>query len=76
VIDRQNRWARRVFKAPIRLHRWRLGWVLGHRFLLLEQRGRRSGRRYETMLEVVKREPMGEIVVVSGWGPTADWSAM
>jgi deazaflavin-dependent oxidoreductase (nitroreductase family) len=62
-----------VFKAPVWLYRWRLGWLLGHRFLLLEHEGRRSGRRYETVLEVVKWGPMGEFVVMSGWGPEADW---
>jgi deazaflavin-dependent oxidoreductase (nitroreductase family) len=73
VVDREHRWVRRVFKAPIRLYHWRLGWLLGHRFLLLEHRGRHSGKRYETVLEVVKWEPQGEVVVLSGWGPDADW---
>jgi deazaflavin-dependent oxidoreductase (nitroreductase family) len=47
--------------------------LLGHRFLLLEHEGRRTGQRYETVLEVVKWDPMGEVVVVSGWGSAADW---
>jgi deazaflavin-dependent oxidoreductase (nitroreductase family) len=65
--------ARRLFKAPIRLYHWRLGRLLGHRFLLLEHCGRRSGRRYETVLEVVRWDPSREAVVVSGWAPDADW---
>ncbi|HET6873745.1 MAG TPA: nitroreductase family deazaflavin-dependent oxidoreductase [Acidimicrobiales bacterium] len=73
MIDRRGAWARRLFRAPTRLYRWRLGWVLGHRFVLLEHYGRRTGRRYETVLEVVKWEPDGEVVVVSGWGRAADW---
>lgn len=64
---------RRVSKAPIRLYHWHLGWLLGHRFLLLEHRGRRSGHRFETLLEVVKWDRQGEVVVMSGWGPAADW---
>ncbi|HVA75161.1 MAG TPA: nitroreductase family deazaflavin-dependent oxidoreductase [Acidimicrobiales bacterium] len=73
MLDRESPWVRRLFKAPIRLYHWRLGSLLGHRFVLLEHRGRRSGTRYETALEVVKWDPEGEVVVVSGWGPAADW---
>lgn len=73
MINRERPWVRRVAKAPIRLYHWHLGWLLGHRFLLLEHRGRRSGDRYETVLEVVKWDRLGEVVVMSGWGPTADW---
>jgi deazaflavin-dependent oxidoreductase (nitroreductase family) len=73
VLDREQRWVRRVSKAPIRLYHWHLGWLLGHRFLLLEHHGRRSGHRYETVLEVVKWDRLGEVVVLSGWGRGADW---
>jgi deazaflavin-dependent oxidoreductase (nitroreductase family) len=73
MIDRHGALARRLFRAPTLLYRRRLGWLLGHRFLLLEHRGRRSGRRYETVLEVLSWNPDGEIVVVSGWGREADW---
>ncbi|MGH9078850.1 MAG: nitroreductase family deazaflavin-dependent oxidoreductase, partial [Acidimicrobiales bacterium] len=45
----------------------------GHRFVLIEHRGRRSGRSYRTVLEVVRWRPDPEVVVVSGWGPAADW---
>lgn len=41
---------------------------------MLEHRGRRSGRRYRTVLEVVRHDPAtGERFVVSGFGPGADW---
>jgi deazaflavin-dependent oxidoreductase (nitroreductase family) len=50
-----------------------VGWLLGRRFLLLEHRGRRSGNRYETVLEVVKWDHHGEVVVLSGGGRAADW---
>jgi deazaflavin-dependent oxidoreductase (nitroreductase family) len=56
------------------LYRWRLGWLLGHRFLLLVHVGRRSGARYETVLEVVRYERTEPAaIVMSGWGRTADW---
>ncbi len=65
---------RRLLRAPVHLYRWRAGWLLGHRFLLLIHTGRRSGRRRETVLEVVEyRSDRPEAVVVSGFGPRADW---
>jgi deazaflavin-dependent oxidoreductase (nitroreductase family) len=63
-----------LFRAPVWLYRLRLGWLLGHRALLLTHRGRKSGRRYQTVLEVVHYDPVTrESVVVSGWGKRADW---
>lgn len=55
------------------LYRWHLGWLMGRRFLLLEHQGRHSGRRYRTVLEVLKWDPAGEVFVLSGWGPASDW---
>jgi deazaflavin-dependent oxidoreductase (nitroreductase family) len=50
-----------------------LGWILGGRFLQLTHTGRSSGLRHTTVLEVVGRTSAGELVVVSGLGPRADW---
>ncbi len=55
------------------LYRWKCGWLLGRRFLLLIHHGRRTGRRHETVLEVVDYRSAGpEAVVISAFGP-ADW---
>lgn len=63
-----------VLKAPRVLYRHRLGWLLGRRFLLLNHVGRHSGRRYQTVLEVIRLEPStGETVVMSGFGDRSDW---
>lgn len=41
---------------------------------MIEHRGRKSGRLYRTVLEVVDRARAdGEWYVVSGFGPGADW---
>jgi deazaflavin-dependent oxidoreductase (nitroreductase family) len=62
------------FRAPVYLYRWRLGWLLGHRCLLLTHVGRRTGLRRHTVLEVVEyREQGPEVVVVNGFGPDSDW---
>ncbi len=69
-----NEALRWLFRAPVYLYRWRCGWLLGHRFLLLVHIGRHTGLRHETVLEVVEyRRERCEAVVISGFGPTADW---
>lgn len=64
----------RLLRAPAALYEHGWGRVLGHRFLALTHRGRRTGRRYVTVLEVVEwRSGASEAVVVSGFGPSAQW---
>ena len=67
-----GRVSRRLARLPGRLYDWNLGWLLGRRFLRLTHVGRRSGRRYRTVLEVVG-ETDDEVVVVAGFGRSADW---
>jgi deazaflavin-dependent oxidoreductase (nitroreductase family) len=65
---------RLAFRLPIYLYRFDLGWLLGHRFLLLVHRGRKSSLLHQTMLEVVLYDPsIRESVVLSAWGEDADW---
>ncbi|WP_255687417.1 nitroreductase family deazaflavin-dependent oxidoreductase [Pseudonocardia sp. TRM90224] len=48
--------------------------MLGNRFLCLTHVGRRSGRRYRTVLEVIGADPAsGEMMVIAGLGPSSDW---
>src|SRR5215212_7433167 len=63
-----------AFRLPIHLYEHRLGWLIGHRLLLLTHRGRKSGRIRQTPLEVIRYDPATEeSVVVSAWGEKADW---
>jgi deazaflavin-dependent oxidoreductase (nitroreductase family) len=63
-----------MFRAPVLAYEHGLGRLLGRRFLALTHVGRRSGRRYRTVLEVVELDPRGpEFFVVSGFGDKADW---
>ncbi len=56
------------------MYRMGLGWMLGRRFLAVTHRGRKSGRLYQTVLEVVYFDPKTEeSVVVSAYGTKADW---
>jgi deazaflavin-dependent oxidoreductase (nitroreductase family) len=64
----------RLLRVPALLYEHGWGRLLGHRFLALAHRGRKSGRRYVTVLEVVEWRPQAtEAVVVSGFGPGAQW---
>ena len=63
-----------AFRLPIYLYRLKLGWSLGHRFLLLIHRGRKSGLLHQTVLEVIRYNPAAEeSVVLSARGEKADW---
>lgn len=64
----------RLLRLPSVVYRAGLGGLFGHRFLALTHRGRRTGRRYTTVLEVVRWRPGPcEAVVVSGFGARAQW---
>lgn len=63
-----------LLRVPVFLYRWHLGWLLGHRLLLLTHIGRRTGLRRQTVLEVVEYRKQGpEVVVANGFGPNSDW---
>jgi deazaflavin-dependent oxidoreductase (nitroreductase family) len=65
---------RRIARAPLVLYRWRCGWLLGHRFLALTHRGRRTGTLHQTVLEVLAFDRASSTaVVISGFGRNADW---
>lgn len=65
---------RHVLRLPIHLYQWRLGFVFGDRFVMIDHVGRRSGKQYQVVVEVVEHdEATGEYIVCSGTGPTADW---
>lgn len=65
---------RLLLRLPLCLYRLRLGCLLGNRFLKLVHSGRRTGKRRQTVLEVVAYdEDSGEYLVGSAWGKRADW---
>ncbi len=66
----RNRW---IVRAPVWLYRARLGALFGHRLLMLEHIGRKSGARRYVVLEVVDRPAAHRYVVASGFGTRAQW---
>lgn len=73
-VERPAGLLRRLYRLPIWLYRVGLGWMLWKRFLMINHVGRKSGRRYQTVVEVARYDPeSGSYVVASGYGPEADW---
>lgn len=62
------------FRLGPKLYRWRLGWLLGRRLLLLEHTGRMSDLTRETALEVMRYDNSGGVYIVAAvFGSSSDW---
>ncbi len=62
------------FRLGPKLYRWRLGWLLGRRLLLLEHTGRTSDLARETALEVMRYDTAGGVYIVAAvFGSSSDW---
>ena len=60
-------------KLPLPLYRTGLGWVFGHRFMLLTHVGRRSGKVRQTVLAVLRFDAdTKEIMAISAWS-ASEW---
>jgi deazaflavin-dependent oxidoreductase (nitroreductase family) len=68
-----GRGVRYLARAPIGLYRAGYGFLLGHRVLMLEHTGRKTGLPRYVVLEVVRRLSEDTFVVAAGMGPKADW---
>ena len=64
-----KRW---LYRAPIWFYRAKLGFLLRHRFLLLETIGHKSGKKRRAVLEVVAEED-DAVYLASAWGTKAHW---
>lgn len=72
--QRPGRLALFVFRLPLPLYRAGLGWLLGHVFLVLTYRGRRTGQPHDTAAMVLAEDRTAEeVVICSAWGPRTDW---
>jgi deazaflavin-dependent oxidoreductase (nitroreductase family) len=74
LSPQRNRTLRWLLHLPVYLYRLGLGRLIGGRFLLLTHTGRISGRRHETLLEIMEYRPEGpEFIVMSGFGRRSEW---
>ncbi len=73
-VSRPKGIRRYFYRLPIIIYRLHLGRLMGSRFLLLEHRGRKTGKLRRNVLEVVRWDKAsGTIYVVSAWGDKSDW---
>ncbi len=56
LAHRPNRVLGAMLKTPGIVYSLNLGWIFGHRFLLVTHRGRKSGLIHQTPLEVINYE--------------------
>jgi deazaflavin-dependent oxidoreductase (nitroreductase family) len=60
--------------APWLAYRLGLGWLLGHRVVLLEHQGRTTGRPVRSVIHVVRWDPASRhLLVAVAPGPGTDW---
>lgn len=66
--------SRLLFRAPIWLYRWGLGWLLGKRFLLINHVGRISRLPRQAVVEVMTYDPERNVYyVAAGFGSKSQW---
>lgn len=63
---------RPALRLPVHLYHANLGWLLGRRFLMLAHTGRRTGKRHDTVLEIMVHHG-SEMIVMSAFGANANW---
>lgn len=75
MIDRRPTGLLRAFlRSPIWFYRNGFGRLFGHRLAYIVHIGRKSGRRREVVVEVVRHDRAApEIVVIAAWGREPDW---
>lgn len=65
---------RALLRSPKLIYASPLRSMLGRLYVLVEHRGRKSGRLYRTVVDRLHVDPgTGEVFVLSAWGETADW---
>lgn len=71
---RPGRLALWFMRLPMPLYHHRVGWLLGHTFLLITHEGRKTGKRRETVaMALTYNDQTQESVVCSAWGPNSEW---
>jgi deazaflavin-dependent oxidoreductase (nitroreductase family) len=64
----------KLFRAPIYIYRFGVGFILGERYIRLKHWGRVSGNLNETVIEVIDQDkPSGKVYSASGFGEKSQW---
>ena len=71
---RPGRLALAVMRAPRSLYHHGWGWMVGHTFLLIAHKGRKTGKRRETVVMTLGYDRhTREVIVCSAWGGNTAW---
>jgi deazaflavin-dependent oxidoreductase (nitroreductase family) len=63
-----------LFRIPVYFYRIGLGWLFGERLVLINHIGRKTGKQYQAVVEVVEREKRtNNVIVVAGYGEQTQW---
>lgn len=63
-----------AYRIPVYFYRIGLGWLFGSRFVLINHTGRKSGKPYQAVVEIVERDkPTGSITIVAAYGSQTQW---
>ena len=63
-----------AFRLPVWLYRFKLGFLIGGRFVYVEHIGRSSGETRQAVIEVIRRDKEHDrYLVVSGYGEKSNW---
>lgn len=66
--------SRFLFRAPIWLYKYNLGWLMSGRMIEITHTGRKSGEPRHVVLEVVKYDPSTDTYyIAAAWGEKSDW---
>jgi deazaflavin-dependent oxidoreductase (nitroreductase family) len=66
--------SRLLFRAPIWLYKYNLGWLMSSRMIKITHTGRVSGEPRQVVLEVVKHDPTTDTYyIAAAWGEKSDW---
>lgn len=64
----------KLYRLPIWIYRFNLGWIFGRRALLLNHTGRKTGKARQAVIEIIDSKPeQGQYYVVSGFGTHSQW---
>ena len=66
-------WARWLGKWLIIVYHFHLGWLVGHRFMLITHRGRRTGKVRQTGVMVLRYDRQSREALVAAGSANADW---
>lgn len=65
---------RELYRLPIHLFHWHMGWLMTDRFLMITHIGRKSGLKRQAVIEVLQHDRASDTwYLLAGFGEKTDW---